>query len=262
MEDVSAQKKDDELLFENKTSEHIKPKKKEEPLEPEESLYDMENIEQKTAGQSSSLATLKSATQTMPGSAEGSRQSSGQLRSLGGEAELVHLSSVASPNNLQSATETPPVHLEENELLSLKQHSLGVTDEPVETLAIASLPINQSVTDTPSDLLDESERSSGFKTETVETLSIASLPINQSTTDASALDLTNLSGELPLNRLSLGIKAETVATPSNVQSASDCLDFIEDIPLTLQQREAISRRHHLKFITGHYGSGKVTVSYT
>ena len=27
--------------------------------------------------------------------------------------------------------------------------------------------------------------------------------------------------------------------------------------LSLKQREAISRRHHLKFILGHYGSGKV-----
>merc|ERR1719264_579356 len=29
--------------------------------------------------------------------------------------------------------------------------------------------------------------------------------------------------------------------------------------LSPQQREAIGRRHHLKFITGHYGSGKTTV---
>ena len=27
--------------------------------------------------------------------------------------------------------------------------------------------------------------------------------------------------------------------------------------LSLKQREAISRHHHLKFILGHYGSGKV-----
>ena len=212
---MSAQTTDHGLLFNNKTSEQMKPKKKEEePIEPEESLFDVENVEQRIAGQSSSLTVSKSAPQTVPGSTEGSQQSSG-------EAELVQLSSTA--NDLQSATHTALDLLDERELLPLKQ------------------------------------RSSGVKTETVETLSIASLPINQSTTDASALDLTNLSGELPLNRLSLGIKAEPVATPSNVQSASDCLDFIEDIPLTLQQREAISRRHHLKFITGHYGSGKVII---
>ena len=43
----------------------------------------------------------------------------------------------------------------------------------------------------------------------------------------------------------------------SVQPSSIAFDF----PLTVQQREAISRRHHLKFITGHYGSGKVEVYY-
>ena len=193
--------------MDNKTTQQIKSKTKEKPIDCEESLYDVENVEQ-----SSSLTASKSAPQTVPGSTEGSQQSSG-------EAELVQLSSTA--NDLQSATHTALDLLDERELLPLKQ------------------------------------RSSGVKTETVD-----SLPINRSTTDASALDLTNISEELPLNRLSLGIKAETVAIPSNVQSASDRLDLIEEIPLTLQQREAISRRHHLKFITGHYGSGKVTFSYT
>ena len=180
--------------MDNKTTEQIRPEKKEKPIDCEESLYDVENVEQRIAGQSSSLTVSKSAPQTVPGSTEGSQQSSG-------EAELVQLSSTA--NDLQSATHTALDLLDERELLPLKQ------------------------------------RSSGVKTETV-----ASLPINQSTTDASALDLTNLSGELPLNQLSFGIRA-------------DCLDLIEEIPLTLQQRETISRRHHLKFITGHYGSGKV-----
>ena len=31
--------------------------------------------------------------------------------------------------------------------------------------------------------------------------------------------------------------------------------------LSTQQRRAISRRHHLKFILGHYGSGKVHCSF-
>ena len=35
------------------------------------------------------------------------------------------------------------------------------------------------------------------------------------------------------------------------------LAFWKGIILSVQQREAVSRRHHLKFITGHYGSGKV-----
>ena len=150
VEDVSAKRKDPELLFHNKTSEQIKPKKKEQPVQPEEALYGMENIEQRIAGEPSSLTTCnsKSATQTVPDSVEGSQQLYGQL-------------------------------------------------------------IQWSLAD---------------KAETVEVLLSAS--------------------------------------PSDLQSASDFLDLSEKFPLTLQQREAISRRHHLKFITGHYGSGKVTISHT
>ena len=159
----------------------------------------------------------------MPGSTEGS---SGQPKSLGGGEELVQLSLIASPNNLTSATDTTL----ETELLPLKLKSLGAKAEPVETLSIASLTINQSTTDAAQDLSDESEL-------------------------------------LVLKQQSLAVKAETVeplsiASPSDLQSASDFLDLSEKFPLTLQQREAISRRHHLKFITGHYGSGKVTVSHT
>ena len=124
----------------------------------------------------------------------------------------------------------------------------------------------------PPDLLDESEqsplhlRSLGAKAEPVETLSIASLTINQCTIDA-APDLLDESELIVLKQQLEGVKAETVeplsiGSPSDLQSASDFLDPSEEPPLTLQQREAISRRHHLKFITGHYGSGKVTVSYT
>ena len=197
----------------------------------------------------------------MLGSAERSRQSS-ELWSLGGEADLDQFSPIA--NNLQSATDTPPDLVDESELLPLKQGALVVEAEPVETLSIA---INQSTTDAALDLLDASEplplklRSLGVKTETVEHLSIASLPIYQSTTDV-APDLLNLSEELPLKRQSLGVKAETITSPSDLQSASLFLDLSEEFPLTLQQNEAISRRHHLKFITGHYGSGKVKVSST
>ena len=133
---MSAKKKDYKHLFHNKTSEQIKPEMKEQPIEPEEALNGVETAELRIAGQPSSLTTLKSATQTMPCSPEGSWQSSRQLRSLGGEAEIE-----------------------------------------------------------------------------------ASLSDHQSTSV-----------------------------------------FSEEVLFTLQQREAISRRHHLKFITGHYGSGKVTVS--
>ena len=157
----------------------------------------------------------------MLGSAERSRQSS-ELWSLGGEADLDQFSPIA--NNLQSATDTPPDLVDESELLPLKQGALVVEAEPVETLSIA---------------------------------------INQSTTDA-ALDLLDASEQLPLKLRSLGVKTETVETllnafPSNLQSASYSLYLSEELPLTLQQREAISRRHPLKFITGHYGSGKVTI---
>ena len=83
----------------------------------------------------------------------------------------------------------------------------------------------------------------------------------------SATDTTLETELLPLKLKSLGVKAETVeplsiASSSDLQSASDLLDLGEKFPLTQQQREAISRRHHLKFITGHYGSGKVTLSHT
>ena len=102
----------------------------------------------------------------------------------------------------------------------------------VQLSSIASPSNLQSGTDTPLAPLDETELLPllGIKAETVEALPIATYPpINQSTTD-------------------------TVLDPLDESQS-------EELPLTLQQREAISRRHHLKFITGHYGSGKVTVSY-
>ena len=40
----------------------------------------------------------------------------------------------------------------------------------------------------------------------------------------------------------------------------ECGKRTAQLLLTAQQREAISRRHHLKFILGHYGSGKVKYS--
>ena len=140
------------------------------------------------------------------------------------------------------------------------QSSSGGEAEPVQLSTIACPNNLQSVTDTPLDLLEESERislklrSSGVKAEQVEALSIATPHNNQSPTD-TALDFFNLSEELSLKQLSLVVKAETAASPS-------ASDILEEVPLTLQQREAISRQHPLKFITGHYGSGKVTVSYT
>ena len=85
----------------------------------------------------------------------------------------------------------------------------------------------------------------------------------------SSADFLGASEELP-SKLS-GEAAElvepfSITSPPNLQSAKDTslevLDKIEELPLTLQQREAISRRHPLKFITGHYGSGKVTISHT
>ena len=52
---------------------------------------------------------------------------------------------------------------------------------------------------------------------------------------------------------------EPVASPHSIQSVNhktlDCLEESEQ--LALAQREAIKRRHPLKFIVGHYGSGKV-----
>ena len=80
----------------------------------------------------------------------------------------------------------------------------------------------------------------------------------QSFATDTAPDLLDMSEELPLNQRSLGVKAETVAS----LSASHFMDPSKELSLTMQQKEAISRRHHLKFITGHYGSGKVTVSCT
>ena len=41
----------------------------------------------------------------------------------------------------------------------------------------------------------------------------------------------------------------------------ECGKRTAQLLLSPQQREAISRRHHLKFILGHYGSGKVGYSY-
>ena len=146
-----------------------------------------------------------------------------QLRLLGGEVEPVKLSSIASPNNLQSATDTPPDSLDESELLPL----FGIETEPVETLSIDSPPINQSTTDAPPDLFNLSEQ----------------LPLKEQSLDETIGTLSNTS-------------------PSDLQSASDFMDPSKELPLTLQQREAINRRHHLKFITGHYGSGKVTLSHT
>ena len=151
--------------------------------------------------------------QIVPVSAEGSRQSSGELRSLGGEAEQISL--IASPNNVQSANDT---HLD-----PLRGNELCVEAETVEAL------LNDS---SPSDFLDLSDQ----------------LPLTMQQREAN----TEL---LPLKQQSLGVKAETAASPS-------ASDILEEVPLTLQQREAINRRHPLKFITGHYGSGKVTVSYT
>ena len=212
-------------MFHNKTSEQVRPDKKKQPIEPEEALGDVENVDQGFAGQPSSLTACNSkcATQTMSSYTEGSQQSSEQLRSLGEDVELVQLSSITSPNSLQSVTDTAPDVLDENELLPI----LGVKAEPVETLLIASPPVNQSTTDASLDHLDVSEL-------------------------------------LPLKLRTLGVKAEpvealSISSPPNLQPASDSLDLSEELPLTLQQREAIGRRHHLKFITGHYGSGKVTV---
>ena len=146
-------------------------------------------------------------------------------RSLGVKAETV-----ASPSNLQSSSDF--LDLSEELPLTLQPRPSGEEAEPVQLSSIASPKNQQSATDTTLDLLDKSEllplkqRSLGVKAEQVEALSIAPAPFNQSTTEAALLD------------------------PS------------KEVPLTVQQREAISRRHHLKFITGHYGSGKVTVSCT
>ena len=217
-------------MFHNKTSEQVRPDKKKQPEEPEEAVYDVKNVDQGFAGQPSSLTACNSkcATQTMSSYTEGSQQSSEQLRSLGEDVELVQFSSLTSPDSIQSVTDTAPDVLDENELLPI----LGVKAEPVETLLIASPPVNQSTTDASLDHLDVSEL-------------------------------------LPLKLRTLGVKAEpvedlSISSPTNLQPASDSdsLDLSEELFLTPQQREAISRRHHLKFITGHYGSGKVTASYT
>ena len=111
VEDVSAKKKEPEVSFHNKTSEQIKPNKKEKPVAPEEALYDMENVERGIARQPSSIKNCnsKSTTQTVSGYTEGSQQSSEQLRSLGEEFELVQLSSIASPNSLHSVTDTAQI---------------------------------------------------------------------------------------------------------------------------------------------------------
>ena len=75
------------------------------------------------------------------------------------------------------------------------------------------------------------------------------------------VDFLDESELISLKQRSLAVIAEPVepllfASPS----ASDLFNRSEELPLTLQQREAISQRHPLKFITGHYGTGKVTVS--
>ena len=153
--------------------------------------------------------------QITPGSSERSRQSSGQLRSLGGKDELAQLS---SPNNLQSATDATLDLLDKSGQPS--KSSLGVKSEQVETLSVTSPPFNQSTTNAGLDLLDQSE-------------------------------------ELPLKQQQSTVEALSIASPSNLPSTF--LDPSEELSLTLQQREAISRQYHFKFITGHYGSGKVRV---
>ena len=79
----------------------------------------------------------------------------------------------------------------------------------------------------------------------------------------SSADFLGASEELPskLSGEAELVEPFSITSPSNLQSAKetflDVLDESEKFSLTLQQREAISRRHPLKFITGHYGSGKV-----
>ena len=225
-------------MFHNKTSEQVRPDKKKQPEEPEEAVYDVKNVDQGFAGQPSSLTACNSkcATQTMSSYTEGSQQSSEQLRSLGEDVELVQLSSLTSPNSIQSVTDTAPDVLDENELLPM-----------LEVKATDSEGSQQS---------SEELRPLSGEVELVQLSSLPSPNSLQSTTD-TAPDHLDVSELLP--------KAEPVGTRSissqtSLQSASDSLDLNEELPLTLQQREAIGRRHHLKFITGHYGSGKVTVS--
>ena len=140
---------------------------------------------------------------------------------------------------------------------SLNETELELLAETVEPVLIASSHPHQSATNTALDLLNESEEQSslGVKAETVE--------LNLQ----SAAHVLDASEELTFKpRLSSGEawSAEPLlitSPPSDNQSAKDTsldvLDESEQLPLTLQQREAISRRHPLKFITGHYGSGKV-----
>ena len=103
----------------------------------------------------------------------------------------------------------------------------------------------------------------GEEVELVQLSSNASHNNLQSTTEIAPADILDKSELPPLKLRSLGVRAEglSIASLSPLQSDYHFLDRIEELPLTLQQKEAISRRHHLKFITGHYGSGKVTVSY-
>ena len=119
---MSANKKEPELLFHNKTSEQINPNMKKQPVEPEEAVYDMENVEQGIAGQPSSHTTCnsKSATQTVQGTL-----------------------SIASPPINQSTTDTSLELLDDSEQLPMKLRTLGV--KPVEAPSISSLSNSKSM---------------------------------------------------------------------------------------------------------------------
>ena len=140
--------------------------------------------------------------------------------------------------------------LESVEQSNVLQDGKLESDQP--SSSFSRLPNSESTSQTlKSDLNEELMLLSG-EAELVQPFLIAS-PHNLPSASSRAMKFLNdIEEELPLKLRLLG-KAETFP---------DVLDGSEKFSLTLQQREAISRRHPLKFITGHYGSGKVTISHT
>ena len=63
-------------------------------------------------------------------------------------------------------------------------------------------------------------------------------------------------GTFNICEMKLLVKPE-IQIQAHIAGCSKCGSRTAHLFLSTQQREAISRQHHLKFIIGHYGSGKV-----
>ena len=224
------------LSFQKRSFEEIKPKRSEEGATvSEETPGDVESVEQSSVLPGICDDDLdpdepSSSTSLLPNSTPTSNQNvtdgvDGSQHSLLGEEGQLKQSSIDSPPFPQSATAS-----EELRSLSI------VEAEPADP---------SSSTSTARE---------GEELPPVQPLSNTSLPTNQSASD-TALDVLEESKDLP------PVDPLSISTSHSDQSdGSTVLDVLEEgdqLHLTLPQREAIGRRHPFKFITGHYGSGKV-----